>query len=95
MIFLTGMSQSLQAILDVFARFYEISGLKLNPAKTGFYCGGKTTDEAREMAQLSCYKLGQLAVHYLGVPLVSGQPTDKDCKPLIEKVTCRSDGSQM
>lgn len=35
--------------------------------------------------------MGQLPVHYLGVPLIYGHLIDWDCKPLIDKITCRID----
>lgn len=35
----------------------------------------------------SGFKLGSLLVRYLGVPLITGHLIDRDCRPLIEKIT--------
>lgn len=89
LIFLKGTPQSLRVVLDIFDRFYGMSGLKLNPRKTELYCGGLSVDEVQALAQLSSFTIGKLSVRYLGVPLVSGRLSDRDGKPLIEKITGR------
>lgn len=38
---------------------------------------------------ISGFKLGSLPVQYLGVPLVPGRLTDRDSRPLIEKIASR------
>lgn len=38
------------------------------------------------------FKLRQLPVKYLGMSLASDRLSDHDCKPLIEKITCKIDG---
>ncbi|PKI54264.1 hypothetical protein CRG98_025324 [Punica granatum] len=75
-----------------FKRFYRMSGLRLNPAKTELYCGGMTKKARQDMIHLSGFKAGSLPVRYLGLPFVPGRLADKECKPLIEKITARIEG---
>ena len=42
-----------------------------------------------EIQQVTGFKLGNLPVRYLGVPLVTRRLTDKDCRPLVERITSR------
>lgn len=78
----------LLAVLQVFEAFYLMSALHLNPRKTELFCGGLSRDVVLEFARLSSFEIGKLPVRSLGVPLISGRLLDRDCKPLIAKITC-------
>ncbi|PKI63786.1 hypothetical protein CRG98_015770 [Punica granatum] len=92
LVFLKGSTDSSRVILGIFDRFYKMLGLKLNLAKTELYCGGLTKDVRQEIFHISGFKVGSLPVRYLGVPLVSGRLTDRECRPLIERITARIEG---
>ena len=42
-----------------------------------------------EIQQQTGFKLGKLPVRYLGVPLVTKRLIEKDCEPLVEKITAK------
>ncbi|CAL1356409.1 unnamed protein product [Linum trigynum] len=44
------------------------------------------------MANRAGYKLGELLVRYLGVPLIPDKLTIKACRPLIDKITNKIKG---
>lgn len=88
MIFWKGDLYSLRSALAVFDNFYRLSGLKLNPLKTEIFCAGMETSLISSFISISEFKLGSLPVRYLGVPLVPGRLTDRDCsRHLVEKIT--------
>ncbi|XP_031402526.1 uncharacterized protein LOC116212080 [Punica granatum] len=89
LIFMKGELNSIKAVLDIFDMFYEMSGLRLNPAKTKIFCAGMEEQTIKHILNLSGLKRGSLPVRYLGVSLIADRIIDKDCKPLIEKITCR------
>ncbi|PKI40209.1 hypothetical protein CRG98_039402 [Punica granatum] len=86
-----GEPDSLKSIMEIFDRFYKMSGLKFNPAKSEILCGGIKREVVQKMLQISQFKLGTLPVQYLGVPLIPRRLTYNDCRPLIEKITQRID----
>ncbi|XP_031396135.1 uncharacterized protein LOC116207368 [Punica granatum] len=85
-IFLKGEERSFRAVLRVFEEFFQYLGLKLNSSKTEVYFAGMSQKDVSDMLKISSLRLGTLPVKYLGVPLVPGRLTDKECKPLIEKI---------
>lgn len=62
-------------------------GLRLNLGNTEIFYRGLSKDFVLEFVQLSSFEIGMLLVLYLGVPLISGCLMDRDCKPLIVKIT--------
>ena len=48
---------------------------------------GANGDKLLEIQQVIGFKLGTLFIRYLGVPLVSRRLTEKDCSPLVDKIT--------
>lgn len=89
MIFSEAKISSLQGILEVLNKFHIISGLQVSCGKSEIFCGG--VDEATKISLASSInlKLGSLPIRYLGVHLISGKLSARDCLPLIEKMTSR------
>lgn len=50
---------------------------------------GLSAVETEEFTQLLCYQKAYLLFTYLGIPLISGRFTIKDCLPLTEKQSSR------
>ncbi|XP_038993415.1 uncharacterized protein LOC120117178 [Hibiscus syriacus] len=85
---------SLDAILGVVStleKFYEISGLKLNALKSELFACGVARDELEVIQSATGFKLGQLPVRYLGIPLVTRKLSSKDCSALLVKIKGRID----
>ncbi|XP_022772119.1 uncharacterized protein LOC111314763 [Durio zibethinus] len=66
-----------------------MSALQLNYEKSELYQAGVSKEELVRIQQASGFKIGTLPVRYLGVPLVSRRLTEKDCAPLVDKITAR------
>ncbi|KAE8713519.1 hypothetical protein F3Y22_tig00110206pilonHSYRG00043 [Hibiscus syriacus] len=78
---------SLDAVLGVqntLEKFYELSGLRLNALKTEFFACGLNEHEL-EQIRLNWFRVGQLPVRYLGVPLLTRKLTGKDCAALLSR----------
>ncbi|XP_039037375.1 uncharacterized protein LOC120174667 [Hibiscus syriacus] len=56
-----------QIVLD---SFYSMSGLKLNASKCEIFYAGISAEQCAAIKELTCFKLGNLSVRYLGVPLL-------------------------
>ncbi|PKI39976.1 hypothetical protein CRG98_039639, partial [Punica granatum] len=78
--------------MDIFEVLYGMSSLRLNPKKTEIYSAGLDGSTVQELLLISGLKRGSVPVKYLGVPLVTDKLSDKECRPLIEKITNRIDG---
>ncbi|XP_022765857.1 uncharacterized protein LOC111310679 [Durio zibethinus] len=61
----------------------------LNCEKSELYQAGVSREELARIQQASGFKIGTLPVRYLGVPLVFRRLTEKDCSPLVDKITAR------
>lgn len=84
LIFLKDEQRSLNSVLNIFDNFYKMSSLKLNPNKIVIYSVGIDDDTTSKMLRRSAFKKGKLPVRYLPRRL-----TNRDYKPLIEKITSR------
>ncbi|XP_039036060.1 uncharacterized protein LOC120172731 [Hibiscus syriacus] len=72
-----------QSTLD---KFYELSGLKLNAHKTKLYVYGLNVLDLEQIRLTAGFRLGQLLMRYLGVPLMTHKLTGKDCEALLTKI---------
>lgn len=89
MVFTEGSLQAVQALKNVLNQFYELSGLKFNPTKCEMFCSGINEDITTLMVAASGFKLCSLPVKKIGVPLISGRLSEKECKPLIDRILKR------
>ncbi|KAE8681185.1 Detected protein of unknown function [Hibiscus syriacus] len=79
------------ALLRTLEKFYELSCLKLNALKSELFAYGVARDELEVIESANGFKLGQLSLRYLGVPLVTRKLTSKDCSALLVKIKGRID----
>lgn len=70
-IFTKGCTEAILAIKRILRQFYDLPGLKCNPAESEFYCGGISDSMAARMKEVSGFNMGVLPVRYLGVPLIT------------------------
>ncbi|XP_031392352.1 uncharacterized protein LOC116204421 [Punica granatum] len=99
MIFMKGELGSIKDVLDIFDLLNKMFGLRLNPAKTEIFCAGMKEQTIRDVLNLSGFRRGSLPIRYLwipilGIPIAAGRLSDKDYKPLIEKITILKDVEQ-
>ncbi|PKI44067.1 hypothetical protein CRG98_035529 [Punica granatum] len=88
-LFINGSKESLVAILDVLNTFYNWSGLKLNLEKIEIFMGGINEEGISILVNSSGFEKGTLPVRYLGLPLVSGKLSSKNCEALTERILKR------
>lgn len=48
-----------------------------------------SSDEVDSILALSGFKKGCLPIHYLGVPLISGLLSSKECSMVVDRITSR------
>ena len=89
LIFTKGNLDSIIGIHNVLKLFYSFSGLQINCAKCEPFSTSVSRDGLLEIQQLTRFKLGTLPVRYLDVFFVTKRLTEKDCAPLIDKITTR------
>ena len=87
--FSKGNLSSVSGIHEVLKIFYAISGLQLNSAKSEIFSTSVSREDLMVIQEEIGLKLGVLSVGYLGVPLVTKRLTERDCLPLVEKITAR------
>ena len=89
LIFTKGKMDSIIGIQNVLKMFYSFSGLQINCAKCELFSSGVSREDLLAIQQRTGFQLGKLPVRYLGVPLVTRRLTERDCEPLVEKITVR------
>lgn len=89
MVFSSDHLDSLQGILSVLHEFHMLSGLQISQAKSELFCEGIAENIKIQLASAVSLKVGTLPVRYLGVSLVFEKLKDRDCKPLLDKITAR------
>ncbi|CAN1345714.1 Transposon TX1 uncharacterized 149 kDa protein [Linum perenne] len=92
MIFTNGSYYGLEVICGILAKFASWSGLRVNPDKCDIFSAGIPEFTLAAMNRLSGFRLGNLPIRYLGLPLIANKLKIKDCDALIQKITKRITG---
>ncbi|KAE8720432.1 Homocysteine S-methyltransferase 2 [Hibiscus syriacus] len=86
LVFCKGNIDSVVGVLTILDRFYEVFGLKLNPAKCEIFVAGIPTRTIENLRIITGFQIGSLPIRYLGIPLVTRKLTEKDCQALIDNI---------
>ncbi|KAE8724823.1 hypothetical protein F3Y22_tig00009840pilonHSYRG00015 [Hibiscus syriacus] len=86
LIFCHGSFDSVMGVLSTLETFYKLSGLRLNAMKTELYVCGVSDLVLGQIKAGTGFRVGNLPVRYLGVPLVTRKLTSKDCTALVTKI---------
>ncbi|XP_039033884.1 uncharacterized protein LOC120169873 [Hibiscus syriacus] len=89
LIFCKGNVDSVVGVLSVLNQFYQVSGLNLYSSKSELFAAGISSRTLEEIKFISGFKIGNLLVRYLGIPLVIWKLTVKDYEPLLGKIKQR------
>lgn len=89
LMFTRGNVTSVKLLHEKFKKFSEATGLKANLGKSQVYFGGVCNEVKLEILELLSYEEGSLPVRYLGVPLCTKRLTVTQCRPVIDKMTCK------
>ncbi|XP_039068831.1 uncharacterized protein LOC120215147 [Hibiscus syriacus] len=94
LVFCHGSFDSVMGVLSTLETFYKLSGLRLNAMKTELYACGVSDLVHGQIKAGTGFRVGNLPVRYLGVPLVTRKLTSKDCTSLgvirdVEKLCMR------
>ena len=87
LIFCKGDLSSVREVKTCLGEFFEMSGLRVNVAKSTIFTSGvKTREEEEEMVDLLGYEVGTFPVPYLGTPLHTKKLSREGYAPLLDKV---------
>ncbi|GAA0169986.1 reverse transcriptase [Lithospermum erythrorhizon] len=78
--------QSVQIVQHCFEVFGDVTGLKLNCAKSKVYFGSVGTGERESICRLLSMDEGHLLMKYLGIPLTSRHLTCEDYRGLTDRI---------
>ena len=82
---------SISVIKATLLEFENLSGLKVNPSKSSFFCYGAFDRVKHVLLEELMMKEGHLSVRYLGVPLISSRLSSADCRTLLDRITSHID----
>ena len=88
-VFNDGTPDSLLGTLQVFEEFAEMSGLRINVAKSTVFAAGRGKLVLEDAAAGSGLSTSALPIKYLGLPLTTKVMTRSDYEPLITKIRNR------
>ena len=90
-VFLGADVQSVQVVLEALDKFTRLLWLRENFTKSEIFIAATPPSLKKKRLNLLQFKEGKLPVIYLGVLLISGKLTENDSKPLIDKITTRTE----
>ena len=79
MIFSKAEAKSVTIAIDTIKDFTKLSSLQINSAKSFIFICATSNTTKEQLIVLTGFKLGNLPVHYLGVPFVFARLSAKDC----------------
>jgi hypothetical protein len=91
LVFSEASMSSISVIKAALLEFENLSGLKVNPSKSSFFCSGVSERVKHVLLEELMMKEGHLPVRYLGEPLISSRLSSADCGTLLDKITGRID----
>ena len=71
------------------SRFLYNIGAPSKYSKSSIFVVGRHPQFSEAVRDLFQFPVGELHVHYLGVPLLSTKLTATNCKPLVDRITSR------
>jgi hypothetical protein len=82
---------SISIIQATLLEFEQLSGLKVNLAKSSFFFFGSGVSFSLKVFLLDKLQMkeGHFPIRYLGVPLISSKLSASDCKALIDRISGR------
>ncbi|MFS7917032.1 putative RNA-directed DNA polymerase [Helianthus anomalus] len=89
LLFCHGDASSVFTLMDALDEFKHVSGLVPSIPKSTIYFGNVDLNVRETIENYIQFRVGELPVRYLGVPLLSTSLRKKDCTPLIDKVKKR------
>lgn len=89
LLFCNGDVKSVSIVTAALEEFSGVFGLKPNMGKSTSYLGNINGPERDEILKILPFRVGELPVKYLGVPLLATRLYRKDCIVLIDKVRKR------
>ena len=89
LIFIDGLLESVQRVLQILREFENRSGLAVSMQKTSFFASGITDQETAVIQASTGMLCGTLPMRYLGVPLTSKKLNLQNCEPLILQIKKR------
>jgi len=78
---------TLQLIQSTLEKFYQATGLRVNPDKSHIVCGECNSQLQQECLELTGYNEGCLPMRYLGVPITASKLRKLECHILVDKIT--------
>ncbi|XP_043713252.1 uncharacterized protein LOC122661804 [Telopea speciosissima] len=89
MFFLKASLASLDSILLCLQHFHELSGLRINPAKSLLFFAGVSELDKSAFLEKSGFLEGRLPVKYLGLPLILARLSAHHCNPMLDLIRKR------
>ena len=89
LIFTAADPSSIQLVKNALLDFEKISGLAVNPSKSEIFCAATSEHLKNQILEILNFKEGKLPVRYLGMPLLPGKLSLKDCQPVLDKILAR------
>lgn len=86
LLFCKGEVESIKLLLSAVNCFGSISGLSMNSEKSLVFFANVPESVKSYALETSGYQQGTLPVKYLGLPLITGKLTVRDCNPLIIRI---------
>ncbi|XP_039009368.1 uncharacterized protein LOC120137752 [Hibiscus syriacus] len=86
LLFCYGSMDSVLGVVSVQDKFYELSRLRLNASKTEINACGLNGGDLEEIQCATDFRIAQLPVRYLGVPLVTRKLSEKVCIALLVRI---------
>nr|XP_043626221.1 uncharacterized protein LOC122597720 [Erigeron canadensis] len=85
-LFCHGDQHSVSILKDALEEFSGVSGLVASMEKSESFFGNVKIEVRNQISEMLPFKVAELPVRYLGVPLISTRLYKKKCLPLIDKV---------
>jgi hypothetical protein len=86
MIFCTGTKKNIRCFLRIFNSYYEVSGQKINNAKSRFFTGSMTDTRVSMDSNWLGFTPGSFPSQYLGCPIFVGKPKCIFFRPITDKI---------
>jgi len=88
-VFSAAEKNTIQHLLNAFAKFSRSIGLEANKHKSQVVVGGCTERQILQIKTLTGFEDGELPFRYLGVPITANKLSRMECRMLVEKFTQR------
>lgn len=89
LVFCRASQKNINNLMQLFSRYGDVSGQRINPLKSTFYVGSCHIRRINVLARNLGFRIDRLPFLYLGIPIFKGKPRRQHLLPIVDRIKAK------